>query len=193
LTSGLVPQLIMKLSRSCTFNDTLKKSWKIVIWISLLFVAISNAYGQTQAEQNVTHLGTSSSPAFAIEISIDNNSLNTEFYNKTGTFFLDAKVKNISDTNQEIIVWTQYGWSWISDRSEIRPGIEAKKNYPSHITLKPGLEYSRAIEMHSDPQRTGSVTFQLGFYPRAEFPISTNRDKVKREDIVWSNLAVLAR
>lgn len=183
----------MKLNGTRVFNSTLKESWNIVIWISLLFVTVSSAYGKTQAEQNANPRGTSSSPACAVEISIDQNSLKSTFYNKTGRFYIDANVKNISNTNQEIIVWTQYGWSWISDRSDISPGIEAKKNSPKSIILKPGQEYISGIEMHSDPRRTGSLTFRLGFYPRAAFPVSTNMDKVKREDIIWSNPVVLAR
>jgi hypothetical protein len=184
----------MKLNRNCIFNGTLKKSWKIVIWISLLFVTVSSAYGQNQEEENANQLRTSSAPAFAIEISIDQHSLKTELYNKYGTFLVDTKIKNISDMNQEIIVLTRYGWSWISDRSEISViGLEVKKNNRTLVTLKPGLEYSRAIELQTNHLWTGSVTFRLGFVPWAEFPLSTNRDKVKREDIVWSNPVVLAR
>ncbi len=184
----------MKLNRNRTFNVTLKKSWKSVIWISLFFVTVSSAYGQTQEEQNDNPLGTSLSPALTIEISIDQNSLKTDLYNKYGTFSVETRVKNISDINQEIIVWTRYGWSWTSDLSDISvEGLAVKKNNPTPVTLKPGQEYIRAIELQNNHQWTGFVTFRLGFVPRAKFPISTNMDKVKREDIIWSNPVVLAR
>src|SRR6266566_4840575 len=111
-------------------------------------------------------LNQGASPSFAVEISIDQASLKTAFYRETGTFYVDTKIKNISATNREIIVWTQYGWSWMSDSPGISPGIEALANYPSSITLKPGQEYHRAIEAHADPHRIGPVTFRLGFAPQ---------------------------
>ena len=184
----------MKLNRSRTFNCSLKESWQIIICIGLLFVTTSSAHGQTKTEQNAKHLGTSSAPALAIEISIDQNSLRTELYKKYGTFLVDTKVKNIGDTNQEIMVWMRYGWSWTSDSSDISvDALESKKNYRTPIILRPGQEYSRAIELRNNHQWTGSVAFRMGFVPRAEDIISTSIGKEKRKDIIWSNPVVLDR
>lgn len=42
---------------------------------------------------------------FKVTISINEDSLNTDFYKKVGRFYVYTKVKNISNKDQEITVW----------------------------------------------------------------------------------------
>ena len=131
------------------------------------------------------------SPPLKVEISVQQDSLRDDFYKKLGRFYVSTKIKNISNENQEIIVWTQYGWCWISNQPEILPGEEATNNIPSHITLKPNEEYGGSVEMFVSPEiKAGSVTFRLGFNPHAEgLAWKTMPDATKVA--IWSNDVVI--
>lgn len=133
-------------------------------------------------------------PVFSVEVSFRQDSLKTEFFRKTGIFFVDTKIKNISNQNQNIIIWTQQGWSWVSDNPAVAPGIEALKNYPVNITLKPGEEYNGGVEMWLNSRRQmGPVTFRQGFVPRAGVPISANPKLIEKSGgVFWSNAVTLS-
>jgi hypothetical protein len=130
---------------------------------------------------------------FKVEISIHEASLKTDLYREWGEFFVDTKVENISNEDQNIIVWTQQGWSWISDNFGVVPGTEAANNSASKINLRPGQEYAGAVEIFFDPHKTKPVTFRLGFFPRAELPISGQPGfaSLHSNEIVWSNPVTL--
>ncbi len=130
---------------------------------------------------------------FKVSISINEDSLNTDFYRKTGEFYVYTKVKNISNKDQEITVWLQYGWNWTSDNSEMFPGKEAAKNFPTQIILKPDQEYSQQMEMISSAHKTLPITFRLGFSPHTELPIPEWMDVAKSKGITWSNSVTLAQ
>ncbi len=126
-----------------------------------------------------------------VEIAVHEGSLDGEFYKSHGIFFVDTKVTNISHHALEIITWTQYGWSWISNNPQVHPGIEALANVRSSVILKPGQSYARPVEMFSGSYRP--VTFRLGFAPNAERPLSGQPNVGESEEIFWSNPVTLTR
>ncbi|MEK7849337.1 MAG: hypothetical protein AAB213_00740 [Candidatus Omnitrophota bacterium] len=130
---------------------------------------------------------------FKVSISINEDSSNTDFYKKIGRFYVYTKVKNISNKDQEITVWTQYGWCWTSDNSEISPGKKALKNFPTRVILKPNQEYSQQMEMISSAHKTLPITFRLGFSSHTQLPIPERMDVAKSKGITWSNSVTLAQ
>lgn len=132
-------------------------------------------------------------PSLKVEISINEDSLKTDFYKETNRFYIDAIIKNISNKDQDIIVWTQAGWSWTSNNQEISPGKEARKNFPTKITLNSNQEYRQGIEIWSDPHKKIPVTFRLGFFPNAELPIPKWTDIDASKGIIWSNPVALTQ
>jgi len=130
---------------------------------------------------------------FKIEISVKEDSLKTDRYKKWGEFMVEMKIKNISDAEQEIVVWTQQGWSWVSDNPDVLPGTEADKNIPAKIDLKPGEEFEGALELFCDPNKSRPLTFRLGFAPKSESP-GTDQSGFGAEQakvILWSNAVAL--
>lgn len=132
---------------------------------------------------------------FKVEISIDAASVRAQAYFRTGRFYVNSTVTNVSARKQVIAVWTQYGWSWLSDRPQIvSPGIEALKNLQSHIALKSGQSHSGKIEMWSRRGSPRAVSFRLGFVRSVERPISSEqRSRIRPGSICWSNRVTLAR
>ena len=94
---------------------------KAVLAFGLLVCTVASGWCQGQAKGG---------DVFKIEVSVNQDSLKTEMYSKWGEFFVDTKIKNISDAEQEIEVWTQKGWSWVSDNPDVVPGTEALQNVP---------------------------------------------------------------
>jgi hypothetical protein len=129
---------------------------------------------------------TSDPASFKVEISFKSKTSRTA--EPVGMYFINTKVTNMSDHNQNIIVWTQAGWSWLSSNpAAAAPGTEAAQNVPQAIALKPHQEYDSAVEVFSDPRRW-PVTFKLGFVPRAELPVAGQQDKVGEwGGVFWSN------
>jgi hypothetical protein len=130
---------------------------------------------------------------FKVEIFVDKASLKGDFYKSHGGYFVDTKVTNIGDSDQKITIWTQYGWSWLSDNPVLNPGIEALKNFPTTRVLKPGQDYSAKVEIWSDPgKKSGAVTFRLGFVPNTELPASSRKElDPKWGGPFWSNQVTL--
>ena len=124
---------------------------------------------------------------FKVEISIDADSLHADVYTQRGQFYIDTKITNISTTTQDIVVWTQQGWSWIADTSDVMPDIAAKKNISTHLTLQPHEAHHGRVVMFANPQKARPVTFRLGFFPQAERPISVQPEMATSEAIIWSN------
>jgi hypothetical protein len=156
--------------------------------LTLFFVVFIplRGWGETQPEK-------SDGLPFKVEISISKDSLKADFYKKIGAFFVDTKIKNLSNRNQDIIIWTQQGWSWISDNPDVFPGTEALQNIPVHITLKPDEEYIGRVETFTNHRKAKSITFRLGFFPKAERPVSGQPDMQKSNEIIWSNSVELSQ
>lgn len=128
---------------------------------------------------------------FKVEIAINAASLANELYRTTHLFLVDTKVTNISHRTQEIVAWTNYGWSWLSSSPEVGPEISTLSNGPSRIVLRPGESYARTVGMGSSSLRP--VTFRLGFVPKTEDPASARLNPADNGEIFWSNYVTLTR
>src|SRR6266496_2440915 len=77
---------------------------------------------------------------FKVEISISEKRLSEVVYKMDGFLwkagepihrcpcslvFVDVKLKNVSNRDQEIIFWTQPAWSFLSSSPEVQPAIDA--------------------------------------------------------------------
>ena len=129
-------------------------------------------------------------PLFKVEIAINESSVKSDFHRKTGQFMVNTTVTNISQNPQIITEWTQAGWSWVSDNSAVTPGIEALKNAPYRITLKPGEAHKSGAEMWADMKAKRPITFRLKYVPNVNSPASTSVGWKK--DAVWSNRVTLS-
>ncbi len=127
----------------------------------------------------------------SISIGFIAQSLSSPDYTSRGVFFVNTSVKNESDSDQKITVWTQAGWSWLSDNPHVMPGIEALKNAPATITIKPHTSYDSAAEIFIDKSTKLPITFRLGFYPNASVPVSGMIVKPPANQIIWSNPVTL--
>lgn len=159
---------------------------KAVLAFGLLVCAAASGWCQGHAKGDDV--------AFKIEISVNQDSLKTETYKKWGQFLVATKIKNVSDVDQEIVVWTQQGWSWISDNADVVPGTEAAQNADAKIELKPGQEYAGMVELFCDPNKNRPLMFRLGFTPKAELPVSDQSGfgSAQARVVLWSNAVALA-
>lgn len=135
----------------------------------------------------------SDTASFRVQVSIDADSLNAAPYKIRGVFFVKYTITNISVDDQNITVWTQHGWSWLSSSPEVSPGIEALQNISSRGTLHPREIYQSSVEMWTDPRGKRPVTFRLGFYPDATRPVSTMKGTDLGKAVSWSNEVTLDR
>jgi hypothetical protein len=158
---------------------------KAVLAFGLLVCAVASGWCQGQAKGDDV--------VFKVEISVNEDSLKTDMYKKWGEFLVATKIKNISAVEQEIVVWTHQGWSWVSDNPDVVPGTEAAQNVPAKIALKPGEEYAGAVELVCDPNKNKPLTFRLGFTPKAETPVSDEAGFASAQNkvILWSNAVAL--
>jgi hypothetical protein len=106
----------------------------------------------------------------------------------TGGLWITANVTNISDKDQPLARWTQYGWNWASDTPLIVPDISATQNEAQAITLPPGKTYAAPVPVYFATGKRG-VTFRLGFCPAPKAPVSTNPGSCG--DLYWSNPVTL--
>ena len=148
----------------------------------LLLITVPSARAQ-QAE--------SQKRPFSIELSIEKDSLQKELFHRLGDFVVDAKITNISGRQQAIVIWTQPGWSWLSDNSVINPDTTATKNYPVRHVLRPGEVYSERLGLVLYPRTQTPTTFRLGFFATPEFPISDNPNAIPQDQVSWSNAVTL--
>ena len=159
---------------------------KVVFAFFFIICLVQSAWYQTQPAK-------SHGFPFRVHVSINEASLKTDLYRRRGVFFVDTTVTNISSKDQRIIVWTQQGWSWLSNNANITPGTEATQNNATKITLKPAQAYKGYVEMFIFPHKTKPITFRLGFFPNAEIPISDQPGfaSLHRSEIVWSDVVTL--
>lgn len=159
---------------------------KAVLAFGLLMYAVASGWCQGQAK--------GSDAVFKIEISVNQDSLKSDTYKKWGEFLVATKIRNISGVDQEIVVWTQQGWSWVSDNPDVVPGTEAAQNADTKIELKPGQEYAGAVQLICDPNKNRPLTFRLGLTPKTEMPVSDQSGfgSAQAKVILWSNAVALA-
>lgn len=124
-------------------------------------------------------------PAFRIEISVVAGSVQCTRAAGCG-FMAHTVVQNNSANAVAITVWTQSGWSWVSDSAGIVPDISAAKNIPTTIHLKPGERYPSTVRLWCSMQAT-PPTFRLGFVPDAERPASGIPGIETSKDVAWSH------
>jgi hypothetical protein len=155
---------------------------RAVLTFLILLVAVPFARAQQPTDQK---------GPFTIDLSIVTDSLHKEMFRRNGGFLVYAKIANVSGENQTITVWTQPGWSWVSDNPVIDPDISALKNVPKTRVLQPGEVYGEDVWLYFYPRTQKSVTFRLGFFPRARLPISGRPDAIPRDQIFWSNAVTL--
>lgn len=128
---------------------------------------------------------------FEVQIAIDENSLKADFYKLDGGFYVNTKVRNVDGRRQEIVAWTQFGWSWISSNPAISPGTEAAQNIATRVALQPGQEYVRSVELFSRRRAAKPVTFRLRFFPQVDRPMSDQPEATWRAAGYWSNSVTL--
>lgn len=117
---------------------------------------------------------------FTVKASVSQSPL----YRANVRFDVDVTIRNRSAVDQVITVWTQFGWSWISDNPAVEPDISAIQNVPTKIILKPQQAFSGSFEVVSTQPR-GPITFRLGFVPNASKPESTAA--APPLNVTWSN------
>lgn len=149
-----------------------------------LFLLVAVAFAC--AQQSTNQKG-----PFAVELSIARDSLHKDLFRRRGDFRVQARITNISAEKQTITVWTQRGWSWLSDSPVIHPDTNANQNLSETRVLRPGEIYSEDVRVHFYPRIQKSVTFRFGFFPRARLPISGRPDAIPRDQIFWSNAVTL--
>lgn len=148
----------------------------------LLLLAVSLGSAQQSSDQR---------RPFAIEVSIVRDSLHKELFRRDGSFLVDAKITNVSGEKQTITIWTQAGWSWLSDSPVIHPDTNANQNVSGTRVLQPGEVYSERVGILFYPRSRKSVTFRLGFFSSATLPISGRPDALPRDQLSWSNAVTL--
>jgi len=109
--------------------------------------------------------------------------------NKDQDLSVATAIRNISMKDQSLQIWScSYPKHWISDNASVQvKNVGCKKNFLSHITLKPGEAYERILSTHikiADERDQKSVTFRLGFKPAT----ATTDGKVPT---IWSNAATI--
>ncbi len=112
-------------------------------------------------------------------------------FRRGGAFWVQAKITDISGENQTITVWTQTGWSWLSDNPVILPDISAKQNVSGTRVLKPGESYYEFVGVTFYPRTQTPQKFRLAFFPRAKLPISGRPKDIPRDQLAWSNEVTL--
>lgn len=128
---------------------------------------------------------------FTVQLSIVTASLHKEMFRRNGGFLVYAKITNVSGKNQTITLWSQPGWSWLSDNPVIHPDISAKQNVSWTRVLEPGEAYGERVGVTFYPRAQTSTTFRLAFFPRAKLPISGRPNEIPRDQLSWSNAVTL--
>lgn len=160
----------------------MKKRVTTAVTCLFLLIPVSFVRAQQAANQRRT---------FSIQISIVQDSLQQEWFRRNGYFAIDANITSVSGEKQTIIVWTQPGWSWLSDSPVIQPAIDAIKNYPTTHVLQPGEVFRERVGLSLSPGIKKPVTFRLGFFAKPDFPVSGRPDAIPQDQISWSNAVTL--
>lgn len=128
-----------------------------------------------------------------IEISLDEHSSSKKLDINPASLTIATKITNISNDDQKIPVWIcSYGWSWVASSPAIISGLEGcLKNYDEVITLKPGEEYKRDLQIAvSSKAKVGPLNFQMGFNLKNDWigtRIGIGANKEMLADVIWSN------
>jgi len=151
--------------------------------MALILLAVTSAF----SSQTPTTLG--QERTFEITASISPESLRSDQYRQHGIFWVDTIIRNITDRDQQIVVWSQSGWSWIADSTEIVPAIAAQQNVSRTIAIRHGQNYKLSVELAGSSQIRRPITFRLGFYAKANRPISVQPKFaiLHANEIAWSN------
>lgn len=128
------------------------------------------------------------SPSLRVEISIDQRGMASQ----GDCFWLDTGVTNTGSTEEEIVVWTNYAWSWISDSADIVLDVGARQNVPSRVVLKPGQRHSAKLNVCRLTGSKKPTTLRLGFVPRAELPAAGQDNLARWGGVFWSNPLTLS-
>src|SRR5215467_1243418 len=83
------------------------------------------------------------SASLQVEISIDK----TGMARQRDCFWLDTGITNTGPAKEAIVVWTNYAWSWISEREDIVLDIGAKQNASTRVVLEPGQRHSAKLNV----------------------------------------------
>lgn len=126
-------------------------------------------------------------PLLRAVISIHAPSLHCTPDGKWCSFVANTIVQNMGAAATTITVWTQPGWSWVSDDADIYPDISALKSAPSSIVLAPGEKYASRVDLACQRRQSSPHVFKLGFLPNAERPASGIPGIKANRGIAWSN------
>lgn len=128
------------------------------------------------------------SASLEVEISVDKN----RPPRPGDCFWLDTGITNTGSTDEEIILWTNHAWSWISESAEIVLDTAAIQNVPSHEVLKPRQRYSTKLHVCRLVGPKQPTSFRLGFVPRAELPAAGQNNLARWGGTFWSNPVTLS-
>jgi len=126
-------------------------------------------------------------PSLKVEISVDQRVATGK-----DCFSVDTVITNTGQADQEIIVWTNYTWSWTSGTSDVGFDISALQNEPAHKVLKPKQQYRSPLALCRYREAKRPTTLRLGFVPRANGPVSGGVvDIAKSGGVVWGNVVTV--
>ena len=150
-----------------------------------LLIAVLSAHTQQLIDQK---------RQFAIEISIQPESLQKELFRRNGRFLVQARIVNISIENQTIVSWEPGGGCWISDNEVISTEVNAlMTSEPAKRILKPKEALIEHMEVVFYPRSQRAIMFRLGFFPTAKSRESCKPDAIPRGQITWSNTVTLTQ
>ena len=126
-------------------------------------------------------------PSFKVEISVDQRLATGK-----DCFSVDTVITNTGQADQEIIVWTNYTWSWLSGTRDVGFNTNAFGNEPFHKVLKPKQQYRSPLALCRRAEATKPMTLRLGFVPRADGLVSGGVvDIAKSGGVVWGNVVTV--
>jgi hypothetical protein len=132
-------------------------------------------------------VGAPPAPSLKVEISVDQRVATGK-----DCFLVDTVITNTGQTDQEIIVWTNYAWSWTSGTSDVGFNISALRNEPFHKVLKPNQQHRAPLDVCRDHGGKRPTTLRLGFVPRAVGPVSGGVvDISKSGGVIWGNVVTV--
>jgi hypothetical protein len=174
--------------------------------LGVLAMGVVFSLGQSQPRLRGPSAAAAQPVPFKVEIWINEKRLSEVVYKTDGFLwkagkpvhrcpcslvYVDVKLKNVSNRDQEIIFWTQPAWSFLSSSPEVQPAIDARQNIRLRWIFRPNEEYQTKVGIWTDAHAPSkSIEFRLGFVPLAERPVSAQKDQRVLEKwggIVWSN------
>jgi hypothetical protein len=130
--------------------------------------------------------GVAAPPASSLKVEI---SVDQRVATGTDCFSVDTVITNTGQADQEIIVWTNYTWSWLSGTRDVGFNTNAFQNEPFHRVLKPKQQYRAPLALCRAERPT---VLRLGFVPRAVGIVSGGVvDIAKSGGVVWGNVVTV--